>query len=161
MQIPELAEVVRTYSAKTVTAIAAGEQALFKRHWLKDLVPLMVDAYPAIRLSQGRISILSRLVRWTRDHPEIVLLAQSALIDRSYLVRERACGILAYSLRPDVISSLQVAAAHADRKTRDDAAAAIDAIRHRNHHHYVDRMHTGQSFWLVKPSDREVSDLGG
>jgi len=153
MTVPELAEVIQTYSHVNGGAIASAERELIGRYWLKDLIPLLVQAFPAIRRSEGRIAILARLLRSTRDRPDIVPLAVRALADRAYLVRELACSILAYSLRHDAIPSLQAAAERGDPKTRADALAAIDAIAHQNHHYFADRQHTGQTRWIVKPGD--------
>ena len=160
MQPPALADVVHAYSRESYSAVATAEQELINKHWLKDLIPLLIEAYPKIRLSHGRASILFRLLKWTREHSGVVPLAQSALADRSYLVREHACGILAYSLRADMVPALQLAAAHPDPRTQAEAAAAIDAINHQNHHYFIDRKHTGQSFWLVNPSDSQDRDVG-
>ena len=51
-----------------------------------------------------------------------------ALDDSAYMPRMQATGILAYSLRPDAVEHLERLLKHRDPKTRDDAAAAIDAI---------------------------------
>ncbi|RNF82224.1 hypothetical protein [Montanilutibacter psychrotolerans] len=148
-----LVDVIRTYSHANGGAIATAERELFSQHWLKDLIPLLVQAFPSIKRSAGRIAILARLLRSTRDCPDVVPLAIGALSDRAYLVRELACSILAYSLRRDVIPSLQSVVERGDPKTCADAMAAIDAIAHQNHHYYVDRQHTGHARWIVKPSE--------
>lgn len=83
-------------------------------------------------------------------------LRHLGLADRSYMVRYRACGLLAYSLRREALPPLQTLSAHADRRTAEDAAAAIDAIEHRNHDYFADRGHTGRSFWAVNDSDRQT-----
>ena len=153
MTVPALVDVIRTYSHANGGAIASAERELFSQYWLKDLIPLLVQAFPSIKRSAGRIAVLARLLRSTRDCPDIVPLAIGALSDRAYLVRELACSILAYSLRPDVVPNLQAAMERGDPKTRADAMAAIDAIAHQNHHYYVDRQHTGHARWVVKPSD--------
>jgi hypothetical protein len=85
-----------------------------------------------------------------RKNPDIETVAVGALSDRAYLVREHACAILAASLNPEVLPSLQAAATHADAQTRADVLAAIDAITHGNLDYYVDRQHTGQSHWRVQ-----------
>ena len=40
-----------------------------------------------------------------------------------------------------------------DARTVADAGAAIDAIRHRNHHHFIDHDHSGRSRWQVNEGD--------
>lgn len=154
---PSVDEVATTYSHATSRALADAERALFKSFWLKDLLPLMVDAYPRVTLGAGRAAILSRLLRHARGNPKIISLAVSALNDRAYIVREHACSILAYSLDDNAIPSLVPLRSHKDPKTVADANAAIDAISHSNHHFYVDREHTGSVRWGVKPSDLRES----
>ena len=76
-------------------------------------------------------------------------LGLAACGDKATLVRYRACGLLAYSLRADALPTLEAMLRHRDRRTAEDAAAAIDAIRSRNHHYFIDREHTGRIFWQV------------
>jgi hypothetical protein len=76
-----------------------------------------------------------------------------ALGHRSYMVRYRACMVLAYSLRREAISALQSLLQHADARTREDAVRALDAIQHQNHHYFVDTQHSGRTFWVVNETD--------
>ena len=153
MQLPSIEELVKTYSQSRLTDIGHSEHALFQKHGLEPLVPLLVETYPHLRRSEGRSAILFWLVRYARTHQAVVSLAISALTDRSRIVREYACSILAYSLRDDVLPSLSTLLDHPDLKTRESAAAAIDAVSCKNHHYYLDRAHTGYSFWGVNPGD--------
>jgi hypothetical protein len=73
-------------------------------------------------------------------------------------VRGDACGILAYSLRRDLVPKLQPLLEHRDPKTRAKAAAAIDAIERQNHHHFLDGAHTGAVFWYPDPHEH-TADL--
>jgi hypothetical protein len=41
-------------------------------------------------------------------------------------------------------------------RTVEDARAAIDAIARKNHHYFVDRTHSGRSFWVVNPEDERT-----
>jgi hypothetical protein len=43
---------------------------------------------------------------------------------------------------------------HTDARTREDATRALDAIHHQNHHYFVDRAHSGRSFWVVNETDK-------
>jgi HEAT repeat protein len=88
-------------------------------------------------------------IRFGRTHPEAFELGIQALKDTATLVRYRACGLLAYSLRREAIPYLKELLQHEDPKTVEDAKAAIDAIQHRNHHYFVDRSHSGHMFWQV------------
>src|SRR5262249_30818133 len=117
-------------------------------HRLESLIPGLIAAYPKIKNWLGRNAILFWLIRFARTRPEVVELAILGLHDSAYLVRMQACSILAYSLRKECISHLQTLLQHRNQKTRDDAAAAIDAITHQNHHYWIDRKHSGSAFWL-------------
>jgi hypothetical protein len=82
-------------------------------------------------------------VRYARESDSAVELGKQALTDKSGVVRYRACMLLAYSLRQDVLSFLKQVETN-DPKTREDIRAAIDAITSQNHHFFVDRDHSGQ-----------------
>ncbi|MBP1475216.1 HEAT repeat domain-containing protein [Frateuria sp. MAH-13] len=153
MSLPTVDELIALYSEAKGSDLGRAEHRLFQQYGLESLVPLLASAYPHIRRSHGRASILFWLPRYARARQDVVSLALSALADRSTIVREYACSILAYSLRHDVIPQLTSLLAHQDPKTRASAAAAIDAISNKNHHYYVDRSHSGSTFWGVNPGD--------
>jgi hypothetical protein len=56
-------------------------------------------------------------------------------------------------LRRDAIPHLQKLLSHEDPKTIEDAKAAIYAIRHQNHHYFMDRRHSGSTRWIVNEED--------
>ena len=153
MSLPTIDELVALYSQTKGSDVGQAEHRLFQQYGLEPLIPLLASAYPLIRRSNGRASILFRLPRYARVRQDVVSLALSALADRSSIVREYACSILAYSLRSDVIPQLASLQSHPDLKTRAAAAAAIDAISSKNHHYFVDRKHSGSTFWGVNPDD--------
>jgi hypothetical protein len=151
--LPTVDELVAALDQNRQTDLGAAESRLFREHGLEALVPGFVAAYSRIRNAAGRNSILFWLVRFARKYTEIVELAKVALNDPAYMPRMQACGILAYSLRRDAIPHLEPLLKHRDQKTRDDAAAAIDAIQHQNHHYWFDRDHSGKFFWTVNQED--------
>lgn len=130
-----------------------GGRSLLQRHAFETLVPRLIDAYPLVGRAFGRHILLRSLVCLARDRRDVVELAKQALADRSLLVRSEACAILAYSLSEHALPALEALRLHRDSKTRDEAAAAIDAIQRRNHHLFIDRGHTGTSFWVVRAGD--------
>ncbi|MBI1371137.1 MAG: hypothetical protein GC159_00005 [Phycisphaera sp.] len=153
MPLPALDELIAAFDQQRQTDLGVAESALFKEHGLEALVPGMIEAFPHIRSAAGRNAILFWLVRFARKYPDVVELAKIALNDRAHLPRMQACAILAYSLRDDVVVYLEPLLKHRDCKTRDNAAAAIDAIKHQNHHYWFDREHTGKFFWTVNRDD--------
>jgi len=69
------------------------------------------------------------------------------------MVRYRACGLLAYSLRRDAIGPLKTLLNHRDPRTLADASAAITAIEKQNHHLFIDRDASGRTRWVVNEGD--------
>jgi hypothetical protein len=119
----------------------------------EDIVPFLAKAYPTFRKSQGRVALLFHALRYARSSECAFQLGLAALGDRATLVRYRACGLLAYSLRREALPRLTNLLVHTDSKTVDDAKAAIDAVQRQNHHYFVDRTHSGRSSWQVNEYD--------
>jgi hypothetical protein len=119
----------------------------------KDVVPYLAEFYAQARKWQGRVSLLFHSIRHARTSEAAFQLGVDGLRDKATMVRYRACGLLAYSLREDAIPHLEELLCHPDSKTVADAKAAIDAIRQKNHHYFIDRTHSGRSFWDVNPGD--------
>jgi hypothetical protein len=117
------------------------------------VVPYLLEAYRAFRKSKGRVSLVFHAIRYARTSEEAFRLGIQALSDKATLVRYRACGLLAYSQRSDAIPHLNALLTHSDARTAEDARAAIDAISNRNHHYFIDRAHSGRSFWQVNEDD--------
>ena len=117
------------------------------------VVPYLLEAYRTFRKSKGRVSLVFHAIRHARTSEEAFRLGIEALSDKATLVRYRACGLVAYSQRPEAIPHLKALLTHADARTVEDARAAIDAISSRNHHYFVDRGHSGRSFWQVTEGD--------
>ena len=113
------------------------------------VVPFFVEAFPRARRWQGRVAMVFHAIRYARESDAAFRLGMMALKDKSTMVRFRGCGLLAYALRQEALPALQELLGHADRRTVDDATAAIDAIRSRNHNYFVDRGHTGRVTWTM------------
>jgi hypothetical protein len=134
------------------TSNAAGQE----RTWAElrplgaAVVPHLAQAFPRFRKWQGRACLVFHCIRHARASDAAFDLAVRALADKSHVVRYRACGLLAYSLRRDALPHLEPLLLHADRRTAEDAAAAVDAIRRGNHDFFVDRTHTGRAHWVVE-----------
>jgi hypothetical protein len=124
-------------------------------HGFESLIPGLAAAFPKITHWEGRNSVLFDLIPYARKRPEVVELALAGLQDSACMVRMQACAILAYSLRKDCVPMIEVLLNHKNKKTRDHAAAAIDAIRHQNHNYWFDREHTGSIVWNMNPEDEK------
>ncbi|WP_156374673.1 hypothetical protein [Pseudorhodoferax sp. Leaf274] len=121
-----------------------------------EVVPYLLEAFPRFRRWQARTSLMYHAIRYARRSNEAFQLGLLGTKDKSTLVRYRACGLLAYSLRKDALTSLQQLLTHSDQRTVQDAVAAIDAIERQNHHLFIDRNHSGQSLWVVSDEDGDA-----
>jgi len=115
----------------------------------EDIAPFCLEAYSSFRRWQGRASLVFCCIPHARKSDDAVRLGLAALGDRSWVVRYRACSLLAYSQRNDVLPQLRALLAHSDVRTVADARAAIDAIESANHHYFYDRDHSGKLKWSV------------
>jgi hypothetical protein len=112
-----------------------------------DLLTLFAEAFPRIRKSDGRASIMRYVGRFSRESEVAFRMGTVAVQDRAYAVRHYGCALLAYSLRADALPILTSLLKHADRRTVEDARAAIDAIKNKNHNFFKDRDHSGKILW--------------
>ena len=117
------------------------------------IVPFLLSAFPHFRTWQGRTALVYYATRYARISDEAVELGQLALKDRSYMVRYRACGLLAYSLREDVLDPLEKACDDGRELVATSARAACNAIRAGNHHLFADRSLSGRTTWSVNKGD--------
>lgn len=120
-----------------------------------NIVPYLREAYPVFRKWQGRNVLVHHAIKFARESEDAFQLGLEALHDRSITVIYSACMLLAYSLRDDALEPLRKVLGHKDHRVVADATAAIDAIKHRNHHYFRDRDHSGRVFLIIKPSDRQ------
>ncbi len=151
-------EEIRAFVADMDTTDSrCAESAWLKiRHLGQSVVPFLAEALPAFRRWQGRVALVFHAIRYARSSDIAFQLGLAALQDRAALVRYRACGLLAYSLREDAVPHLRRLLCHRDPKTVDDARAAIDAIEYQNHHYFVDRNHSGRLYWEL--NERDTAD---
>jgi len=112
-----------------------------------DLLALLAEAFPQVRKSAGRASIIRYAGRFSRESEVAFRMGITAVQDRAYAVRHYGCAILAYSLRADALPTLSSLLKHADRRTAEDAGAAVDAIKNKNRHFFMDRDHSGRVRW--------------
>jgi hypothetical protein len=113
-------------------------------------LPFFEDLFLRARRSEIRRDIAFHSIRFARVSDSAFRIGIAAIADRSSIVRYRGCCILAYSLRQDALPPLRTLTSHSDKKTIEDAVAAIDAIEHCNHNLFIDRTHSGQCTWTVE-----------
>ena len=115
----------------------------------EEIVPYLLAEYRRAKRGELRVALVYHAIRFARVSEDAVALGVAALKDRATVVRYRACGLLAYSLRRDALPELRALLVQDDARTVADVKAAIDAIEHQNHHLFVDRDHSGRVKWEV------------
>ncbi len=136
-----------------VKAFSTSRRSEIDAAWLianslgDDLLTLFAEAFPRIRKSEGRASVMRYVGRFSRESEVAFKLGTVAVQDRAYAVRHYGCALLAFSLREDALQILLPLLKHADHRTVEDARAAIDAIKSKNHNFFKDRDHTGKILW--------------
>jgi hypothetical protein len=136
-----------------VKAFSASRRSEIDAAWViadsmgDDVLTLFAEAFPRIRKSEGRASIMRYVGRFSRESEVAFRMGTVAVQDRAYAVRHYGCALLAYSLRGDALQILISLLKHADRRTVEDARAAIDAIKSKNHNFFKDRDHSGKILW--------------
>ncbi|MCG8590943.1 MAG: HEAT repeat domain-containing protein [Proteobacteria bacterium] len=152
--VPSAEQVAALLDHRLESVVGSNEISLQRKFGLDALVPSYVGAFGKIRNYPGRMHILFWLQRFARSHPEVVELAESALRDPSRIVRNYACGALAYAGDRKRIPALRELLSHRNEATRADALAAITAIEEQNHHLFADRERTGKVFWILSHEDK-------
>jgi hypothetical protein len=117
-------------------------------------LPFLREAFPQTGRMEARISMVYEATFFARVSEDAFELGVLGCRDRSKHVRDRACGVLAYSLRKDALPVLRPLLRADDDVTRQAAEGAVDAIKHANHHLYWDRDRPrGRTFWVVNRGD--------
>ena len=150
MKLPPLQTIIELLDNSNESIVGGNEIKLAKKYGLKNLIPLYVGAFYKLKKWPGRMHIAFWLVSYARLYPEIVELAIHGLNDRSKIVRNYCCRILAYAGDEKSLPYLQELKNHNNAETREDANAAIDAIVNKNHNLWVDREHKGNIIWKVE-----------
>jgi hypothetical protein len=145
MQIERVKTLVEAFSVSRRSEIDAAWEVA---HSLgDDLLALLAEAFPQIRKSEGRASIMRYVGKFSRENNSVFGMGIIALRDRSWIVRHYGCASLAYSLRDDALPALSALLKHPDHRTVADTRAAIDAIKSKNHYFFMDRDHSGKIRW--------------
>ena len=140
-------EVVAKLDRRLASEVGGNHIRLQKEFGLENLVDVYIEAFRSIRNSAGRIEIMFWIARYSKVNHRVVKLAEFALSDRSKIVRNYACGALAFATSRESLKPLEKLLDHKSAETREDARAAINAIEKRNHHLFADRSETGKIFW--------------
>lgn len=118
--------------------------ALELRSLLEDRLPdQLLTRYKQAKKWPVRSSCVYHSVRYAKTSDAAVELALLALKDRSQVVRYRACMLLAYSQRKELLPRLRGLLAELHEETKVDVLAAVDAIESENQDYFVDRDHSG------------------
>ena len=110
-----------------------------------DLPKYLLTRYRSQKSWKPRSSYVYHATRYAKQSEAAIKLGKLAVGDKSSVVRYRACKLLAYSLRRELLPFLEQRLSKAkDEKARGDIEAAMDAIVQQNHNYFVDRDHSGK-----------------
>ncbi|MCA3003222.1 MAG: hypothetical protein ING68_03415 [Rhodocyclaceae bacterium] len=113
------------------------------------IVPHCINHFRIQPQAEVRSDLLRFLIRYARDRDDVVALAIMALRDRSRVVRESACAVLAYSFADRAVATLQEIVDSGKQPTATSARNAILAISARNHNLYYPTYEE----WFVSEDD--------
>lgn len=136
-------------------------QINYVRRILKNDFPVAIlKVFRKIKSWEARQSALDAAIFYAREHSSAIELAAEGLKDRSSVVREAACALLAWSLSKESLVDLESALSHEkNSNVKESISTAIDAIFNNNSNYYMDRDHSGKVTWSVRlcPDDDEAS----
>ena len=113
------------------------------------LPSLLLKHFRSSPRAGARASCVYHATRFAKTNQEALTLGLEALADRAHAVRNRACALLAFSQRTDMLPMLRARLEAVPDDSKGDLCAAIDAIESRNHNFFLDRDHSGKVAWNV------------
>jgi hypothetical protein len=113
------------------------------------LPAMLLSTYRNAPLAGPRACCVYHATRYARVSEAAVRLGLEALHDRSKIVRYRACGLLAYAQRADVLDQLRQRLHDVPDISTADVRAAIDALDQGDHNLFMDREHSGKVTWKL------------
>jgi hypothetical protein len=113
------------------------------------IVPHCIEHFHIQTQADVRSDLLRFIIRYGRHRNDVVDLAIVALRDRSKVVRESACAVLAYSFADRAIATLQEIVTSGKQPTATSAGNAILAISGRNHNLY----YPAYDVWAISEDD--------
>lgn len=117
-----------------------------------EVFPYFLKAYPRIRRHESRHSVVYEATFFARVSEEAFQLAVLGCSDRSKFVRDRACGALAYSLRPEALPVLRPLLRDPDPFVREAAENAVHAVKAQDHSLFYGGP-PRQTIWVVNRGD--------
>lgn len=103
---------------------------------------LLLQRYRESKKWSERASCVYHSMKFAKENGSSFQLGLEATKDKSKHVRYRACMLLAVAQKDEAIAHLEPLLKNT--VSASDALAAIDAIKHRNHHYFADRDHSGE-----------------
>ncbi|MFS1702833.1 HEAT repeat domain-containing protein [Alteromonas sp. AMM-1] len=102
---------------------------------------LLLAKYRSSKKWGERLSCVYHASKYAVASQDAYELAIEALKDKSKKVRYQACLLLALAQKPTALKPLEVLLSNQD--SSEDAKAAIEAIKLKNHNYFADRDHSG------------------
>ncbi len=140
--IADVADLIRKLDCKNWGEVETAREALIPLG--RDIFPVALEILPELRGFRARNALVYTAIKFALVENDAVKLALTALQDKSGAVRYRACMLLAVAGRSDTIECLEYLLDHKSSETREDAQAAIKAIKAGDHDLFLDRNGRGR-----------------
>jgi hypothetical protein len=118
---------------------------------------VMVELYNQSARAEPRASALYHSFGAAKENSYTKELGLRAVLDRSKIVRYRACQLLAYSQDQSLLPEMYRLLESIPSQSKADFSAAIDAIELQNHNYFLDREHTGRITMRILDLKNDVS----
>ncbi len=103
------------------------------------IIPFCIARFSRTSRAPIRSDLLRFLIRYAKTSDEVCDFGIRALNDRSKVVRESACALLAYSGKRRALEPLRDLSLKSKQGKDDPALRAIDAIEHSDHNRFYPR----------------------
>ena len=150
IEVPTIEEVLDLLDSPNEANVGGNEIRLKQKYGIENLIPVYVKAFPKIKNWPGRMYISFTLIPYVKINQDVFDLALIGIFDKSKIVRNYCCSMLAYAKKTEAIPYLKKLNISRYETSHEDAIAAIAAIEKQNHHLWVDREDSGNIFWEPK-----------
>jgi hypothetical protein len=117
----------------------------------EEVIPYFLEQYPKSSRWEQRVAYVYHSIRPAANGNKTAFqLGLLALKDKSKHVRYRACMLLACAQDIEALPYLEALRDHPVSETKKDVEAAIDALKSKNHHYFIDRSHSNKMFLNVE-----------
>lgn len=149
MEPSAIRDLVQTFAVKSSFGDELGYKEI--KALGEEVIPYFLEQYPKSSHWKQRVAYVYHSIRpAAKGDKSAFQLGLLALNDKSKHVRYRACMLLACAQNIEALPYLEALKDHPVSETKKDVEAAIDALKSKNHHYFIDRSHSNKMFLNVE-----------